>query len=48
VISLPGEVERREAERRRKLGMPLSQEVLHELKKLAAKFGVKFIVQNQK
>lgn len=47
-ISLPGEIERREAERRRKLGIPLSQEVLHELKKLAEKFGVKFIVQNQK
>jgi len=47
-IFLPGEIERREAERRRKLGIPLSQEVLHELKKLVEKFRVKFIVQNQR
>jgi LDH2 family malate/lactate/ureidoglycolate dehydrogenase len=43
-IFLPGEIERREVERRSKLGIPLSQEVLHELKKLAEKFGVKFFV----
>jgi LDH2 family malate/lactate/ureidoglycolate dehydrogenase len=43
-IFLPGEIESREAERRRKLGIPLSQEVLPELKKLAEKSGVKFNV----
>jgi LDH2 family malate/lactate/ureidoglycolate dehydrogenase len=47
-IFLPGEIERREAERRRELGIPLSQEVLDELKKLAGKFGAEFIAQNQK
>jgi LDH2 family malate/lactate/ureidoglycolate dehydrogenase len=41
-IFLPGEIERREAERRREMGIPLSQEVSQELKKLAEKFGVKF------
>jgi LDH2 family malate/lactate/ureidoglycolate dehydrogenase len=47
-IFLLGEIESREAERRRKLGIPLGQEVLHELEKLAGKFGVKLIVQNQR
>ena len=44
-IFLPGEIERREAERRSELGIPLSQEVLHELKKLAEKLGVKFMLE---
>ena len=43
-IFLPGEIERRELESRSQLGIPLSQEVLHELKKLAEKFGAKFFV----
>ena len=43
-IFLPGEIERKEFERRSELGIPLSQEVLFELKKLAEKFGVKFFV----
>jgi LDH2 family malate/lactate/ureidoglycolate dehydrogenase len=47
-IFLPGEIERREAERRRELGIPVSQEVLDELKKLAEKFGIETIVQNRK
>jgi LDH2 family malate/lactate/ureidoglycolate dehydrogenase len=46
-IFLPGEIERRETERRRELGIPLSQEVLDELNKLAEKYGVKFTVPNQ-
>ena len=47
-IFLPGELEAREAERRRELGIPLGQEVLDELKKLAEKSDVKFTFQNQK
>jgi LDH2 family malate/lactate/ureidoglycolate dehydrogenase len=47
-IFLPGEIERREAERRRELGIPLGQEVLDELRKLAEKFGIEYIVQNRK
>jgi LDH2 family malate/lactate/ureidoglycolate dehydrogenase len=43
-IFLPGEIERREVESRSELGIPLSQEVLSELKKLAEKFSVKFFV----
>jgi LDH2 family malate/lactate/ureidoglycolate dehydrogenase len=43
-IFLPGEIERRELERRSEVGVPLSQEVLHELKKLAEKFEIKFFV----
>ena len=43
-IFLPGEIERRELESRSELGIPLSQEVLHELKKLAEKFGVRYFV----
>jgi LDH2 family malate/lactate/ureidoglycolate dehydrogenase len=47
-IFLPGEIEATETGRRREQGIPLSQEVLHELRKLAEKFSVKFLVQNQK
>ncbi len=43
-IFLPGEIERKEAKSRSELGIPLSQEVLYELKKLAEKFGVRFFV----
>jgi LDH2 family malate/lactate/ureidoglycolate dehydrogenase len=47
-IFLPGEIERREVERRSELGIPLSQEVLDELRELAKKFGVKFFVENRR
>ncbi|MEM3577907.1 MAG: Ldh family oxidoreductase [Candidatus Bathyarchaeia archaeon] len=40
-IFLPGEIEKRELERRVKLGIPLDQEVVSALKKLAERFGVK-------
>jgi LDH2 family malate/lactate/ureidoglycolate dehydrogenase len=43
-IFLPGEIERREVESRSELGIPLSQEVLSELERLAEKFGVKFFI----
>jgi LDH2 family malate/lactate/ureidoglycolate dehydrogenase len=43
-IFLPGEIERKELENRSKLGIPLNQEVLNELRKLAKKFGVEFFV----
>lgn len=40
-IFLPGEIEKREMEVRMKLGIPLDEEVLLALKKLAERFGVK-------
>ncbi|MEM2394253.1 MAG: Ldh family oxidoreductase [Candidatus Bathyarchaeia archaeon] len=40
-IFLPGEIEKREMERRSKVGVPLDSEVLAELKRLAERFGVK-------
>ncbi|MEM0057900.1 MAG: Ldh family oxidoreductase [Candidatus Bathyarchaeia archaeon] len=40
-IYLPGEIEKREMERRIKEGIPLDSEVLSELKKLAERFDVK-------
>lgn len=43
-IFLPGEIEKREMERRIKLGIPLDQEVVSALKKLAERFGVKPLV----
>ena len=46
-IFLPGEIERREVERRSELGIPLSQEVLHELKKLAEKFELNFLFNHK-
>jgi LDH2 family malate/lactate/ureidoglycolate dehydrogenase len=41
-VFLPGEIERKELERRSELGIPLNQEVLHELKSMAEKSGVKY------
>jgi LDH2 family malate/lactate/ureidoglycolate dehydrogenase len=40
-IFLPGEIEKREMERRAKVGVPLDSEVLESLKKLAERFDVK-------
>ena len=40
-IFLPGEIEKREMERRTKVGIPLDNEVLESLKKLAERFDVK-------
>jgi LDH2 family malate/lactate/ureidoglycolate dehydrogenase len=40
-IFLPGEIEKREMERRTKFGVPLDNEVLESLKKLAERFDVK-------
>lgn len=43
-IFLPGEIERREVKKRSELGIPISQEELHALKKLAEKFNVEFSI----
>jgi LDH2 family malate/lactate/ureidoglycolate dehydrogenase len=41
-IFLPGEIEKREAERRKKLGIPLDSEALVEVKNLAKELNIPF------
>ncbi|MDH5691186.1 MAG: Ldh family oxidoreductase, partial [Candidatus Bathyarchaeota archaeon] len=41
-IFLPGEIERRETELRKKLGIPLDGETLFEIKKLAKELNIPF------